>query len=99
MKKLFLCVCTLFCTALITISIYTMKNLRPHTIDTPKETAYVVREHGGKIAVFNSGENEPLVVYDIYVHLLPENDIELLRRGIDVDDDYTLLKTLESFGL
>ena len=76
-----------------------MKTSTQTPIDTPTRTAYIVKEHGGKIAVFNTGETEPLAVYEVYVHLLPENDIELLRRGITVDDDYSLMKTLENFGL
>ncbi len=99
MKKLFFVFCTLFCTALIFISIATMKNIQPQTIDSAKDVAYIVKEHGGKIAVFRPDEQQPLAVYEIYVHLLPENDIELLRKGITVDDDYTLIKTLENFGM
>ena len=99
MKKVFFLFCTIFCTALIAVSIYQMKTVPEKPIDTPHEISYIVREHGGKIAVFIPEEAEPLAVYEVYVHLLPENDIELLRKGIAVDDDYTLMKTLENFGL
>ena len=99
MKKIFFVLCTLFCTALIAVSIYTMKNTYVQPIDQPTHTAYIVKEYSGKLAVFNQGENRPLAVYEVYVHLLPENDIELLRKGIPVENDYTLLKTLENFGL
>ena len=76
-----------------------MKNTAPQPIVQPTQTMYTVREYGGKIAVFTQDEPDPIAVYEVYVHLLPENDIELLRKGIAVDDDYTLLKTLENFGL
>lgn len=99
MKKIFFGICTLFCTALIAISIITMKNTPQQQANTPAETAYIVKEYGGKVAVFSPDETEPVAVYEVYVHLLPENDIELLRKGISVDDDYTLQKTLEDFGL
>lgn len=99
MKKIFLALCTIFCTGLIAVSIYTMKNYSEQQISEPTEIKYVVKEYGGKVAVFNSEETIPIAVYKIYVHLLPENDVELLRKGISVDDDYTLLKTLENFGL
>ena len=99
MKKIFFVLCTLLCTALISVSIYTMKNTDVQPIDQPTQTAYIVKEYGGKVAVFNPDETQPMAVYEVYVHLLPENDIELLRKGIPVDDDYTLLKTLENFGL
>lgn len=99
MKKIFLALCTIFCTALIAISIHQMKTAGQQPIDSPAKVAYIVKEYGGKIAVFSPDEEEPLAVYEVYVHLLPENDIELLRKGIAVDDDYTLVKTLEDFGL
>ena len=99
MKKLILCFCTIFCTALICISIWQMKNTAPQPIAQNAQTAYIVKEYGGKLAVFTPSEVQPIAVYDVYIHRLPENDIEILRKGIAVDDDYTLLKTLENFGL
>jgi hypothetical protein len=76
-----------------------MKNTDIQPIDQPTQTAYIVKEYGGKLAVFVPDEQEPLTIYEVYVHLLPENDIELLRKGIAVDDDFSLMKTLENFGL
>ncbi len=99
MKKIFLALCTIFCTALIAISIYQMKTTPPTEADSPARITYIVKEYGGKVAVFTPDRTEPVAVYEVYVHLLPENDIEILRKGIEVDDDYTLLKTLEDFGL
>ena len=76
-----------------------MKNTTAQPISQPAEVAYIVKEYGGKLAVFTQDESEPIAVYEVYVHLLPENDIEILRKGIPVDNDYTLLKTLENYGL
>ncbi|MBR6519058.1 MAG: hypothetical protein IKT63_05230 [Oscillospiraceae bacterium] len=56
-------------------------------------------DFGGKVAVFEDGMQEPVAVYDIYTHLLPENDIELLRRGIHVDTLSELQSRLEDLGL
>ena len=99
MKKLILGLCTIFCTALICISIWQMKNIPTQPISQPTNMAYTVKEYGGKLAVFTQNEPTPIAVYEVYIHLLPENDIELLRKGIPVEDDYALLKTLENFGL
>lgn len=99
MKKFLICICTLFCTAIIAISIYSMSNTAPNPAKAPTETSYILREHKGKLAVFVPREEEPLAVYEVYVHLLPENDVELLRKGITVDSDYALQKRLEDFGL
>ena len=73
------------------------KNTNPVLEDT--EINYIVKDYGGKVAVFAPQQEQPLVVYEVYTHLLPENDIELLRKGITVDDDLQLMKTLEDFGL
>lgn len=99
MKKLFLGLCTLLCTALIVISIYMMNSVPTKMIVQDTQISYIVKDYGGKIAVFAPNEEEPMVVYEVYTHLLPENDIELLRKGISVNDDLELLKTLEDFGL
>lgn len=45
------------------------------------------------------GENMIISIVLLFIVIGPENDIELLRRGITVDDDYSLAKTLEDFGL
>ena len=76
-----------------------MKNTPAQPISQPAEIAYIVKEYGGKLAVFTQDDSQPIAVYEVYVHLLPENDIEILRKGIPVDNDYTLLKTLENYGL
>ena len=99
MKKFLFSLCTIFCTALIVISILQMKTTTTQPITQTIQTTYIIKEYGGKLAVFVPEEAQPLAVYEVYVHLLPENDIELLRKGICVDDDYTLIKTLENFGL
>lgn len=99
MKKIFLAVCTIFCAALIIISIHSMSTPQQIPTDTYTQVTYIIKEYGGKVAVFAPEETQPLAVYEIYVHLLPENDIELLRKGITVKDDITLSKTLEDLGL
>ena len=99
MRKLFLSFCTIFCAALVAISIILMSRVPRESVDNDIQPTYIVKEYGGKIAVFVPQDDEPLAVYEVYVHLLPENDIELLRKGISVDDDFSLQKTLEDFGL
>lgn len=76
-----------------------MWTVKPHQTDVPTDTIYILKEYGGRLAVFVPDENEPLAVYDVYVHLLPENDIEILRKGIKITSDYALQKALEDFGL
>lgn len=99
MKKLFICLSTVFCTVLIAVSIYTM-NFKPTKQAQNQPTAmYTITDYKGKLAVMKNGSSEPIAVYEVYTHLLPENDIELLRVGISVYNETELAKKLEDFGL
>ena len=99
MKKLIVALSTIFCAILIMVSIYTsMPAKQPYTAEEPV-TEYTLRDYGGKVAVFENDSKTPLVVYEIYTHLLPENDIELLRRGIKVSSREQLQSCLEDLGL
>ncbi|MBE6878850.1 MAG: hypothetical protein E7488_06790 [Ruminococcaceae bacterium] len=100
MKKLAVALSTIFCTILIMVSVSTFlpKNDN-HPAEKQLTAGYTVMDFGGKVAVFKDGRDEPMAVYDIYTHLLPENDIELLRRGIHVDTLNELQTCLEDLGL
>lgn len=43
---------------------------------------FLVTIHNGKIGVFKSGESTPILLSDTEVYLLPQGDIDLLRKGI-----------------
>ncbi len=58
---------------------------------------YMLKQYGGKLAVFKYGENEPYEVTDIFVHNLPEYDVQLLSEGIKISDDSELAKRLEDY--
>lgn len=100
MKKMIIALSTIFCTILIMVSIYSFIP-RESESDSLGEAVqkYIISDYGGKVAVFRKDETEPLVVYEIYTHLLPENDIEILRRGVEVDSLEQLQTRLEDFGL
>ena len=100
MKKTIIALSTIFCTILIMVSIYSF--IPRQGENTPSDEAvqkYVITDYSGKVAVFIKDENEPMVVYEVYTHLLPENDIEILRKGIEVDGLSELQVRLEDFGL
>lgn len=58
---------------------------------------YTVKEYEGKIAVYKNDETKPYVVYDAYVSLLPEQDIEQLKKGIITDDKEYLQSIIEDY--
>lgn len=60
---------------------------------------YLLRDNGGRIALFRPGEEEPVEVYEIYTHLLPQEDVLSLQKGIPVESEEQLLRLLEDFGL
>ncbi|MBR5305468.1 MAG: hypothetical protein IKU47_00925 [Oscillospiraceae bacterium] len=100
MKKLAVALSTIFCAVLIVISVYTfLPENNNHQAENEISAGYTIIDFGGKVAVFEDGMQEPVAVYDIYTHLLPENDIELLRRGIHVDTLSELQSRLEDLGL
>lgn len=99
MKKILISLWLVLCSAAICAGIYLMTIESAEYANTDTKPMYTIKEYGGKVAVYTQGSREPTEVYDIYVHLLPENDIELLRKGIAIQDDYDLRKTLEDLGL
>lgn len=99
MKKLIIALSTIFCAIMIMVSIYTFIPRQQPQAAEDVQTEYTVRDYGGKVAVFENNSSSPLVVYEIYTHLLPENDIELLRRGIKVASREQLQTCLEDLGL
>lgn len=99
MKKLIIALSTIFCAIVIMVSIYTLFPKEAPQVETEVPVEYTIRDYGGKVAVFEAGSETPLVVYEIYTHLLPENDIELLRRGIKVATQEQLQTRLEDLGL
>lgn len=99
MKKLIIALSTIFCAIVIMVSIYTLFPKEQPQTATEIQVEYTVRDYGGKVAVFETDSETPLVVYEIYTHLLPENDIELLRRGIKVTTQEQLQTCLEDLGL
>ena len=100
MKKLIVALSTIFCAFLIAVSIYTiLPQNNPPSARSAAEQQYIVADWGGKVAVFEEGADQPFEVYDIYTHLLPENDIDLLRKGIVVNSLQQLQSCLEDLGL
>ena len=99
MKKLIIALSTIFCTIMIMVSIYTSVPRNQPQPESKTVVEYTVRDYGGKVAVFENDSSTPMVVYEIYTHLLPENDIEMLRRGIKIATREQLQTCLEDLGL
>lgn len=61
-------------------------NLKESTVTTtkPQEYQYILKDYGGRIAVFEKNNEKPLEVHDIFTSTLPEIDAQNLRKGIKV---------------
>ncbi len=60
--------------------------------------AYIVKEHGGYVAVFSSNPSGLLEITEIPVSTLPAGDRTLLRTGITAKDRKDLLMLLEDLN-
>lgn len=58
---------------------------------------YVVGIYQGKLGVFERGGATPVLVADVPVYLLPEEDVELLKKGIRAQTLSEARKILEDY--
>lgn len=56
---------------------------------------YVIKEYNGNIAVYKTGEPQPIDIYEYPVETLPEEDVKNLEAGIQVKDDAQLERLIE----
>ena len=65
-------------------------------IENP-EYEYVLKEFNGKLAVFQWGEREPAMIFDVPIDSLPEIDANQLKQGLKIKDDQELNDRIEDF--
>ena len=66
--------------------------------DSPvSKPKYMLKGEDGKLAVFIIGKKEPELVFDIYLHHLPDIDRKRLEEGIEVFEYEQLLNLIEDF--
>ena len=88
----------LLCAAALALSVLQMTAPQqlPGAAARSQPAAYTVRDKGGRVAVYPPDGTE--TVYDIYVNLLPEQDVLRLRQGIPVESEEALQRLLEDLG-
>lgn len=59
--------------------------------------SYVLGENNGRVAVYLYGNEEPEIVFNVYLHHLPDVDRLNLQNGIEIDDYQTLLELIEDY--
>ena len=60
---------------------------------------WLLKDNGGRLALYNADGSGPLAQYDIYTRLLPEEDVLALQGGVTVRDAADLQQKLEDYGL
>ena len=63
----------------------------------PQKPRYLLTGYQGKLAVFMIGKKEPELVFDRYLHYLPDVDRMRLEEGIEVSDYAELLQLIEDY--
>ena len=61
------------------------------------EGPYRITIYQGKIGVFQKGETEPCLTADVDVYLLPKEDVDLLRAGINAENLKEAKQILEDY--
>ena len=62
-----------------------------------QKARYLLTGYQGKLAVFMIGKKEPELVFDRYLHYLPDVDRMRLEEGIEVSDYAELLQLIEEY--
>ncbi len=62
-----------------------------------QEESYLVTVYNGKIGVFRAGETDPFLTADVEVYLLPQQDQELLKKGIKAESFSAVKGILEDY--
>ena len=58
---------------------------------------YIMKEHDGKISVYDAEQNEIIQILDVYVFTLPETDRKFLKDGINIYSDAELRQLIEDY--
>ena len=64
-----------------------------------EQPAWLLKDSGGRLALYGADGSGPLARYDIYTRLLPEEDVLALQGGVAVRDAADLQQKLEDYGL
>lgn len=58
---------------------------------------YTVTVYNGKIGVFKNNEKKPFLTADVNVYLLPQEDIDILKKGLHANNFSQVKSILEDY--
>lgn len=98
MTKVWVSLLAAVCALSLGLSLFWMVRPARTGPESAAAAPYILKDHGGRLAVFAAEGVEPLRVYAVYTHLLPESDVAALQKGIPVESEERLDRLLEDFG-
>lgn len=89
----------LLCAASLLFSLFWLaKPPQGGAVGSGSSIEYILKDHGGQLALYRQGESQPIEVYEVYTHLLPQQDVASLQAGIPLQSEEQLDRLLEDFG-
>lgn len=61
------------------------------------DDSYTVTVYNGKIGVFKNNESKPFITADVDVYLLPQDDIDILKKGLHANNFSQVKSILEDY--
>lgn len=104
MKKLLLIsVASVFVCAIISITVSSLtvgqndEHLENTAYSYEENEAYVLKEYKGLVAVFKKGGELPVKITQTKVETLPPYDVEMLKEGIEAENEEKLEEMLMDY--
>lgn len=87
------------CIITLTALFFTLNKDINNNVENPYSSNdyYILTEYDGRLAVFIDGENTPVTVYNTYTDTLPQQDKELIQKGIRVEGTEKLQRLIEDY--
>lgn len=99
MSKLWFYSLSLICAISLAISLFLFANPSFLQFNKQSSYSYTLKDFHGKLALYPNNSDTPTEVYEVYTHLLPEQDVLSLQQGIPLKSEAELQRLLEDFGL
>ena len=66
-------------------------------VEQEAPTRYVIKSEGGRLVVYRRGQEKPFMSTETFSANLPRGDADRLEKGVEVEGETALRKTLEDY--
>ena len=95
---IFLLILSIFVTVISTAALFLPASAAQPQSSASAKPLYLLRDHAGYLALYDPESGQMIEQYEIYTRLLPDNDVDALREGIEIYSESELSRLLEDFG-